>query len=402
TAVDADPTIDSINVSGGGVNLNAGQDPVFGDSIAQDFTTAVGQELAVVVELSSFQGNARHDFLVEIFDDAGNLIDSITARTDAGNGSDFISLTFTAISATSSIKITNTGATTTINSDARIDNVGVFDLATTDEIQQIGRGGNSNRFQGTDADDLLIGGGRQDIFQGSEGADTIDGGNGADTLDYSASTEGVNVFGRGSGNEVASTGGLAEGDVIRNIDRVIGSEFDDVIDVRTNKVTLEGRGGDDLILGDTNFDRLDGGDGDDTIFGDSQNDTLIGGAGNDALDGGNGVADVAEFTGNLSNFSFAGAGDELAVLDLTTGDLDVLRNIEILRFDDGDVDVTTVQAGAAEFFNFVGDETDETIDGTLFNDQIAGQSGNDALNGLGGDDMIFGSRGNDTIDGGAG
>ncbi|MEL7100527.1 MAG: calcium-binding protein [Pseudomonadota bacterium] len=401
TATDADPTIDSIRVEGSGINMNAGGDTVFGDAIEQSFATAAGQELALVVQLSTFDRSARHDFTVEIFDENGSLIDSLTVRTDAGTGSDFVSFSFTALGATSSVKITNTGTTRTDKSDARVDNVGVFDLATVGAIEQFGDGGSSNRFQGTDADDFMVGGGRQDVFQGSEGADTIDGANGTDTLDYSASTEGVNVFGRGTANEVASTGGLAEGDVIRNIERVIGSEFDDVINVDTNKTTIETLGGDDLIIGAFNFDRLDGGDGDDTIFGGAQNDTLIGGAGNDSLDGETGT-DTAVFDGSRGQFDFDIDGDVTLVINRASGEIDRLERIEFLEFDNGTFDINVLRPSEPLNTEFTGDDTAEVINGTGLGDLIVSGAGADTVNGLGGDDTIRAGGGGDDVRGGAG
>ena len=97
---------------------------------------------------------------------------------------------------------------------------------------------------------------------------------------------------------------------------------------------LSGGNGDDTLIGSARFDVLEGGDG---------NDVLTGGAGNDRLDGGAGDANIAVFTGNRSEYTATWLGgnqdlslrivDNVADRDGT----DELRNVQILRFADGDV-----------------------------------------------------------------
>ena len=284
TETEVDPAIDSVRFVDDGVRFNANQDPSVGDSIEQTFATTVGQDLVMLLQGTSFQGTSTHDFKVEIFDDAGNLLAS-TDATFERNLIDHLTLTFTAVSETTRIVITNTGTSDTINSDGLIQRVGIFDTAEFDPVQIVGSGAASNRIQGTDLDDNMVGGGRQDTFFGSLGADTIDGASGTDRVDYSASDEGIIIdVGRGEFGEVG-IGGLAEGDLLKNIEAVVGSEFDDVIIVNGSKLNLFGLGGDDSIVGSSNFDRIEGGDGDDTLRGGNQNDTLIGGLGNDNIEG---------------------------------------------------------------------------------------------------------------------
>ena len=75
---------------------------------------------------------------------------------------------------------------------------------------------------------------------------------------------------------------------------------------------------------------------------------MTGGAGNDRIDGGTGDANVAIFTGNRSDYTIAwgnnwngGQGQDLS-LRITDGvadrdGADELRNVQVLRFADGDV-----------------------------------------------------------------
>src|SRR5262249_35419587 len=98
----------------------------------------------------------------------------------------------------------------------------IFAFGGADTI--FGLGGNDIIDAGT-GDDVIDGGSGNDIIDGGAGADVIDGGVGFDTADYSHSNAAVSVnlaTGRGFG-------GFAQGDTIRNIDFVTGSNFNDTL-----------------------------------------------------------------------------------------------------------------------------------------------------------------------------
>ena len=126
-------------------------------------------------------------------------------------------------------------------------------------------------------------------------------------------------------------------------------------------------------------DILDGGDG---------NDTLHGGAGNDTLYGGLGT-DVAEFGGDVGDYSIDTSGGIITVADnnIADGDdgVDTLSGVETLRFNGTDYDISS----------FV-------TSGTASADVIIGSEGNDVPSGSFGDDIIFGGRGDDQVRGGEG
>lgn len=114
----------------------------------------------------------------------------------------------------------------------------------------------------------------------------------------------------------------AEGGDQRDI--LIGNQVANVID---------GNGGDDFIHGAA---------GDDTIDGGAGNDEIWGGAGNDTIDGGAGDADVAAYSGLCVEYSVEQNDDgTFSVTHLTDGadGVDLLTNIEKLRFEDGDIDL---------------------------------------------------------------
>lgn len=124
---------------------------------------------------------------------------------------------------------------------------------------------------GGGGNDLLIGGGGHDILQGGTGNDTLRGGAGADTLDggtgvdfasYETDTVGVHVKLSHSGPQ---SGGEAEGDVLININGVIGGSGNDTLIGSDGNNTLIGGAGDDVLIGGLAADLLTGGAGADTF-----------------------------------------------------------------------------------------------------------------------------------------
>lgn len=131
--------------------------------------------------------------------------------------------------------------------------------------------------------DVLAGGLGSDTLNGGDGndtlmpgagngvADTIDGGNGFDTVDYRDATSGVYVDLQ---QAIVVTGGAATGDVITNVESVIGSAFIDVLvpnDVSSGggQPFAFGGGGDDRLFASTfTYDRIRGDDGFDVLVGD--------------------------------------------------------------------------------------------------------------------------------------
>ena len=79
--------------------------------------------------------------------------------------------------------------------------------------------------------------------------------------------------------------------------------------------------------------------GDNVLTGTAGDDTIEGGAGDDTIDGGSGV-NTAVFSGNQADYEFHSSGD---VVTVTGPDgTDTLRNIQTLRFDDGDLPISAV------------------------------------------------------------
>jgi hypothetical protein len=100
------------------------------------------------------------------------------------------------------------------------------------------------------------------------------------------------------------------------------------------------------IIGTALADNLLGGAGNDSMSGLAGNDTFSGAAGNDSIDGGSGY-DSALYAGKLANYTIAKSGANYTVSDRTGADgVDLLTNVESLRFADVTVNLT-VQAIAA-------------------------------------------------------
>jgi Ca2+-binding RTX toxin-like protein len=120
-------------------------------------------------------------------------------------------------------------------------------------------GGGNELLDGRAGADTISGGGGDDTLIGGAGVDTLDGGAGVDTADYSASAAAVSVnlaSGKGSGGD-------ANGDILSNIENIIGSANAD------------------NLVGSSAANRLVGGAGTDTLNGGGGADTLLGGGGTD-------------------------------------------------------------------------------------------------------------------------
>ena len=209
--------------------------------------------------------------------------------------------------------------------------------------------------EGSNKDDLLIGDANNNILSGMDGDDTLIGGLGADSLDGGAGNNFVS-YSNAAINSIGVTvvasladpqnnAGDAKGDTYKDIQNLIGSD------------------GNDLLQGNAAANVLNGGDGDDTLIATlGGNDTLIGGRGYDA-------ADYHDFSSNLN-------------VDLNTGiaqtgsQVDTLENIE----------------------NILGGSGGDLIVGDSFSNAIQSLSGNDTLIGGKGADTLDGGNGIDTVD----
>ena len=216
---------------------------------------------------------------------------------------------------------------------------------------------------GLGGNDTLVAFGGNDTLVGGTGGDTMNGGSGVDTVRYDNSSAAVHV-GLSSGE---AWGGDATGDVLVQIENLVGSQFDDALYGNSVANRIEGGSGADLLYGY---------DGNDTLYGGNFGDRLVGGAGADLLNGGDGF-DTADY----------GASAQGVLIDFTNhqtsgGDAegDTLVSIEkVIGSGQGD---SLLGDGAANFF--------------------FGSSGNDRLYGRGGADYLDAGPNSDRIEGGVG
>ena len=270
-------------------------------------------------------------------------------------------------------------------------------------------------------------------FTAALGDDVIDGGAGFDRIDFRESASSVVVdFSAGT-----AAGAAIGSDKISNIERVIGSNFDDTLTGSTTDddvwESFTGGLGDDIIDGAGGNDTLVGGSGNDTLTGGSGNDTLTGGAGDDIIYGGAGDDTyVFEFQGNDTVID--SSGNNIVFAD-TKGDNGELRfrqlyqsndqlvlegsrentdskismsGVESIKWgviDDGYTMTLGVSGETSDVSNsmYVGTLSDDTLI-TGQGDYVEGYGadGDDTITVLGGSSWVSGDGGNDTLIGGEG
>lgn len=190
-------------------------------------------------------------------------------------------------------------------------------------------GSGNDSIYGGEGNDSISGGLGDDIIDGGSGADTVDGGAGIDAITYASATAAVRVDLLAPSNNQ----GDALGDVLTNVENVVGSSFADRIQGNNSANSIYGGLGADIISGGGGADKLYGNEGDDNLAGQGGNDLIDGGAGNDTSSGGSGGADT---------FVFAGGWGKDVITDYEA-------NLDILDFKSGGIsisDLTVVQVGA--------------------------------------------------------
>lgn len=271
----------------------------------------------------------------------------------------------------------------------------------------------SNTLVGNAGNDSLDGRDGDDVISPGAGNDTVDGGAGSDTVSFADAAAGV-VANLAAG--MAQSGG--EVDVLRNVENVIGSGFDDSLTGNHLANLLEGLLGNDWITPGAGNDTVDGGEGVDMVsFFDAPERVVV-----DLLAG---TAVIGAETDRLYNIENV-TGSIYA--DLITGDAGANR-IRAL----GDYDWMVGSGGGDTFEGGTGRDTVaysnatsgvwasllsdtgsvgqangdryvdvENLTGSSHGDRLTGDNDRNMLRGLGGDDFLFGNGGNDTLIGGSG
>jgi len=193
-----------------------------------------------------------------------------------------------------------------------------------------GNAGNNYIF-GNGGNDTLFGLGGNDTLEGGKGIDVLNGGEGDDTYIVS-NTE----------DTIVDESGV---DIVTSSETITLAPYKTVENLTlTGSKVINGTGNDNdnTLEGNDSDNKLDGGKGDDTLIGGDGNDTLIGGAGNNVLDGGNGEDDVALYKGSKDNFSVKDVDGVWSVTNIQTDEIDELKDIEFVQFDDDKIQLETV------------------------------------------------------------
>lgn len=186
----------------------------------------------------------------------------------------------------------------------------------------IGGSGN-DELLGNSGNDLLRGAAGNDILSGGVGSDRIRGGSGNDTANYSDLV--INgVFGTVAGLDAnlesgefqhsSTNNALAWTDTVSGVENVTGTVRNDRFIGNEDNNVFNGRGEIGRSDRRTSFTSLDG-----------QNYTV--------------TADVVEYSGSQSSFTFMGTADNFTASNST--DTDTLIDIEFVRFNEDDTVVAT-------------------------------------------------------------
>ena len=297
--------------------------------------------------------------------------------------------------------------------------------------------------QGSDADNVILGGAQNDSLHGLVGNDTLSGESGDDSLTG------------GTGNDLLM-GGSGQ-------DTLRGEAGDDTLMGGSEDDTLEGTGGNDLIYGDDGHDELVGGTGDDILVGGLGNDTAYGddgddlfiagtdGLGDDTYDG-DSHFDTVSYTGTTAGITVSMSSRTVVGPEIGTDTLWEIENVvggtgndtmtgnsedntfsyfggmdsydgnegrdtvnysefhsavlvNLTATDEGQTrDMSDLKSGTlrtitqlTEMENIVGSDFDDELTGDAQGNIIAGGKGDDRLDGGAGDDTVSGGDGNDVF-----
>ena len=289
----------------------------------------------------------------------------------------------------------------------------LFGFAGQDMIS--GGLGNDTILGGDGADSLTGGGGNDEIW-GEAGDDSIDGGDGTDLVRFRGATSALTV------DLVLGTSSGEGADILRNIENIDGSDYNDLIIGDSGVNVFSGFGGNDTLIGNAGNDVLSGRQGSDRY-------EFFAGDGNDVVnDLGDGTVDRVVindyFAANASVFRQNPTNEAIVINFGATGDQIVLANtlnashtgaIEEIEWADGTVwshadlianmdQVGVVDsAGPTPLDNLLNrTPNDDVTDALAGNDLVRGLGGNDNLSGSEGNDSIYGGIGNDSLYGGIG
>lgn len=299
----------------------------------------------------------------------------------------------------------------------------------------------NDRIFGLAGNDLIVGGGGNDI---------LDGGTGFDVVSYLEATGSLKID-LGNSTTFQSVGGGEGSDLLKNIEGIIGSAFNDMLTGNSANNSLDGSGGDDDMRGlggsdsyyvdsffDLVFENVGEGTADTvyatasfdstasgevenfiaayadtsgiTLIGNGLANSITGAAGDDTLYGMDGD-DVIDGRGGLDYMDGGNGNDTFYVDDLSdqvvesggggTSDW-IISSASYIIASDAEVEFLEATAAGGDI-TLVGNAIANDITGRNGgSDVLDGRGGADTIRGLGGNDRLIGGLGIDTLTGGTG
>ncbi|CAG0906288.1 unnamed protein product, partial [Cyprideis torosa] len=308
---------------------------------------------------------------------------------------------------------------------ATISSVINLDLSAQTEDLNFFSGSSSDTITMGAGDNILDGGNGNDTLYGGDGDDTIDGGNGSDDIYGGA---GADILNGGSNDDyfyisgTESLGDVMDGGTGNDNIWMTADSYMNLSNSFTSVeyfwmiggagVYAEVNGGFDLtgvyaynseLHGSTGNETITGSDNNDNIYGGEGADILNGGAGNDSffISGTEGLGDQYDGGTGANNHIYLQSDVYLSLATTFTDIYSIQTSgYNIIAEANGGFDLTgVVTSGATELRGNTGNET---ITGTVNNDDIYGYAGNDTLNAGDGNDEIYGGEGADILNAGAG
>jgi Ca2+-binding RTX toxin-like protein len=262
----------------------------------------------------------------------------------------------------------------------------MVEVKSTGAVHVTGNKDTSNHLIGGSGANTLTGGDQSDTLDGGLGNDKLIGGKGDDTYIVNAAGD-VIVENADEGTDTVLVRLSAAGTYVLSAN--VEHAYADTGSANIN------------ITGNFHSNRLQGNDGNNLLNGGDGNDTLVASLGNDTLEGGGGSMDIAD----LSSFGVSGdwtvARPNATDLKLTytgaSATSVTLRNVEFIRFSDGEKSAQELKESAStDFADVLRLTTPGSLDGGAGNDTLYGSTGDDTLIGGKGNDVMYGGAGNDT------
>ena len=219
---------------------------------------------------------------------------------------------------------------------------------------------------------------------GGKGADVIDGAGGNDWLDYSGAESRVSVsLFNGNG-----TSGDALGDIITNIENLIGTDYDDF---------LTGDSGDNILIGGIGADFLGGGGGNDTVDYSASDAGIEINFITSRVTGGHATGDRLVRIESAIGTDF----DDVFVASVDANHMSGGLGSDTLDYSASDAAVSVnLQTNTGSGGHAEGDQISgfEIVIGSAFDDSLTGDAGDNVLIGGVGTDVLDGAGGEDTLD----